>query len=62
MSVPEITPRIIPVDIRKAWDHQDHHCTVAFYGLGDAVANIAIECLDCSTVIGDLDLMEPSIN
>lgn len=58
--MPLIIDGYIPVDVRKAEAHLGHHLTVATYGKADEpAANLAIECMDCYEVVGDIDLNRP---
>lgn len=44
------------MDENKLLEHKGHALTVATYGRGEVVYNIALECNDCNEVIWDKDL------
>lgn len=43
------------MDFEKALEHVGHDVEVAAYGDDQATWNVAIQCLDCGSVIADAD-------
>lgn len=37
-------------------EHRGHSLTVATYGKGEVIYNVALECADCSEVVWDEEL------
>lgn len=44
------------MDTARLLEHKGHALTVATYGRGEVVYNVALECADCSEVVWDEEL------